>query len=145
MISGLSDVMPAVKLKFVAILSMSSSGKPLGIGDYDLKVRKIYQLFFICITISLYRGVLGITISNLEGKWPSQSQKVVIFYTYQTGSHIFHDIIMGNPLFTQNAMQKCKNGAKILEFSWQQNIWTYTLKFKLQTWKNMVSRYWWGL
>ena len=63
----ISDQISAVKLKLVTKLSMMSSGNPLGTRDYDLKVSKIDQLFITYTTIPSYRGVLGITISNLKG------------------------------------------------------------------------------
>ena len=69
---------------------------------------------------------------------------MVIFYTCQTGGHIVHDIIR-NPLVTQNAVHKWKNGTKILEFSWGHKYLKIHFKIKLEIWKNMVGRKWWAL
>ena len=52
----------------VAILSMISlSGKPLAAGNYDLEMTKLIDFSLAIHNISLYSGVLGITVSNLDG------------------------------------------------------------------------------
>ena len=59
-------------------------------------IASIYY-FRIQTTIPSWRGVLGINISNLDGNWPPQGQKMAIFYTpscqTEVDGHIVHDIM----------------------------------------------------
>ena len=49
-----------VYVKGISMISLLR--KPLGTGNYDLKMNIIDKLFLTYTTIPLYRGVLGITI-----------------------------------------------------------------------------------
>ena len=68
-LSGLHDIqLIQTELAGVDILPMTSLlGKPLGTGSYDLIMSQINHPFLSYATIPSYRGVVGITISNLDG------------------------------------------------------------------------------
>ena len=113
----------AVKVKVVAILSMMSLlGKSLSISSYHLKKSKIDKLF-LSYTTNHY--------IKFERKLILPEPKNGTFYTSQTGSHIVHEII-GNPLVTQNAMQKWKNGTKYWNFLWWHKCPKIHFKIKLE-------------
>ena len=121
--------MPAVKL--AAILSMTSSGKCLGIGNYDFKVSRNDGIVLTYTTIPLNRGVLGITISHFKGNWPSQNQK----WWFSTPANWWpycpwhHRDFLQKTQLTRMQCKGEKNCAKYWNFHKNKNVQKYTLKW----------------